>query len=242
MAVTKQSVPSVAVVWRGERGSAFSTSGLPPIVDALRSRKLDVVEAPFSEEATADFRQQLLTVDGVLVWVDPISNGRNRAMLDPLLREAADCGVWVSAHPDAILKMGTKDVLVKTREMEWGSDCYLYPSPEAMAAELPVHLAQGPRVLKQHRGNGGSGVWKVELVDLPAASSNDPVVQVLHARRGSAVERMRLSEFVRLCSRYFEGTGCMIDQPFQSRLADGQIRCYIVESVSAVSAISSSRP
>jgi hypothetical protein len=39
----------------------------------------------------------------VLVWVNPIHEGRNRALLDALLREVAARGVWVSAHPDVIL-------------------------------------------------------------------------------------------------------------------------------------------
>ena len=32
-------------------------------------------------------RAQLATLDGVLVWVNPIHEGRNRANLDALLRE-----------------------------------------------------------------------------------------------------------------------------------------------------------
>ena len=38
----------------------------------------------------------------------------NRANLDALLREVAGRGVWVSAHPDMILKMGTKEMLHRT--------------------------------------------------------------------------------------------------------------------------------
>jgi hypothetical protein len=37
-------------------------------------------------------------------WDNPIHEGRNRANLDALLREVAARGVWVSAHPDVILK------------------------------------------------------------------------------------------------------------------------------------------
>ena len=42
-------------------------------------------------------RAQLATVDGVLVWVNPIHEGRNRVSLDALLRDVAARGVWVSA-------------------------------------------------------------------------------------------------------------------------------------------------
>jgi hypothetical protein len=40
-----------------------------------------------------------------------------RAALDPLLRDIAPQGPWVSAHPDVILKMGVKDVLYRTRHL-----------------------------------------------------------------------------------------------------------------------------
>ena len=51
-------------------------------------------------------REQLLGLDGVLVWVNPIEKGLDRSQLNPLLSEAADAGVFVSAHPDVILEWG----------------------------------------------------------------------------------------------------------------------------------------
>ncbi|MBI3515591.1 MAG: hypothetical protein HY060_16255, partial [Proteobacteria bacterium] len=89
-------------------------------------------------------RAQLLALDGVLVWVDPLSNGQTRARLDPLLREVAAQGVWVSSHPDVILKMGTKEVLHRTRQLGWGADTQLYRSAEALRAALPGRLHAGP--------------------------------------------------------------------------------------------------
>lgn len=220
----------VALLWRGEHGAAFDTCGLPRIDELLRERGFDVEEVPFSEEFVPIVRQQLMSVDAVLVWVDPIStsNGRNRSALDPLLREIAARGTWVSAHPDAILKLGTKDILVKTRAMEWGTDCYLYQTQLELAEELPGRLRRGPRVLKQYRGNGGNGVYKVEIIEGQAADGSSMAVRVLHAQRGSQTEDMRLDEFVERCSQYFEAGGRLIDQPFQDRLPDGQIRCYVV--------------
>ena len=43
---------------------------------------------------------------------------------DGLLREVAAAGVFVSTHPDVILKIGTKDVLADTRETGRRSDVY----------------------------------------------------------------------------------------------------------------------
>jgi len=38
---------------------------------------------------------------------------------------------------------------------------------------------------------------------------------------------MRLEDFIARCAGYFASSGCMIDQPFQPRLAEGMIRCYL---------------
>lgn len=75
-------------------------------------------------------------------------------------------------------------------------------------------------MLKQYRGMGGTGVWKVE----PAG---DSLVRVQHAARDSADEELRLDEFVRRCEPYFAGPGRMIDQPFQERLDEGMIGVYL---------------
>src|SRR5437763_14959877 len=145
-------------------------------------------------------RAQFATLDGVLVWVNPSHEGRNRTNLDALLREVAARGVWVSAHPDVILKMGTKEVLHQTRAMSWGSDTALYRTAEAMRAELPARLAAGPRVIKRNRGNGGQGVWKVETLGPPR---DRPIVRVLDATK-DASEELALDGFLERCAEYFE--------------------------------------
>jgi hypothetical protein len=113
-------------------------------------------------------------------------------------------------------------VLHRTRTMSWGCDTALYRTPEAMRAELPTRLAAGPRVIKRNRGNGGQGVWKVETVTSPL---NRPTVRVLDATK-DASEELTLNEFLDRCLNYFED-GCVIDQPFQARLSEGVVRCYM---------------
>src|SRR5262249_35166830 len=173
-----------------------------------------------------EVREQLLGVDGVLVWVDPVRKDGNRAKLDPILRDVASHGVFVSSHPDLILKMGTKEVLYRTRNMSWGTDTRLYTTLEQFRRELPQCLAEGkPRVLKQNRGNGGSGVWKVEGVDSRAPMAR---VRVRHAQRGSHESEESLDEFIARCAQYFQGEGRIIDQVYQPRHTDGIVRCYQV--------------
>jgi glutathione synthase/RimK-type ligase-like ATP-grasp enzyme len=182
--------------------------------------------AIYDEEFADEVREQLLTVDGVLVWVDPLHAGKTRAALDALLREVAAHGPWVSAHPEVILKMGVKEVLHRTKHLGWGTDTHIYRSARAFREKFPARLrTAGPRVLKQNRGNSGQGVWKVEQIDPPPGEA--AAVRVLHAQRGSMPEELALSEFVARCETYFTPSGCILDQPFQPRLPDGMIRCYM---------------
>jgi hypothetical protein len=79
-------------------------------------------------------------MDGVLVWVNPLDDGKGRSRFDLLLRDVAAHGVWVSAHPDVILKMGVKEVLYRTRGLGWGTDTDLYVSVEATSMTWPRQL------------------------------------------------------------------------------------------------------
>ncbi len=218
---------SVAIVSRGDANARCDTtpqnSRFARVFEALASIGIEAQPAIYDESFADAVREQLLRVDGVLVWVDPIHQGKTRAELDALLRDVAAQRPWVSAHPDVILKMGVKEVLYRTRHLGWGADTHRYDTAAAFAAEFPQRLrTEGPRVLKQNRGNGGQGVWKVEA--LPNAT---PTVRVLHALRGSLPEDMPLDAFIARCAPYFGWGGCIIDQPFQPRLPDGMIRCYM---------------
>jgi hypothetical protein len=220
----------VAVVWRGDhearRTATPVNNRFHRVFEELAGIGIHAEPAVFDEEFAEEFRDQLMTMDGVLVWVDPLHEGKTRAALDPVLRDVAARGPWVSAHPDVILKMGVKEVLHRTKHLGWGTDTHLYRSAEAFREAFPARLrAAGPRVLKQNRGNGGQGVWKVEQIDpLPGGAA---AVRVLHARRGSVSEELALSEFMGRCEAYFTPDGCIVDQPFQPRLPDGMIRCYM---------------
>jgi hypothetical protein len=216
----------IAILWRGDeaahRSAAPQTSRLKAVFAALADADVDAEPVVYEDDVVNAVRAQLATFDGVLVWVNPIHEGRNRVILDAMLREVAACGVWVSAHPDVILKMGTKEVLYRTRAMSWGCDTALYRTTEAMCAELPERLASGVRVIKRNRGNGGQGVWKVELM---ANSRDRPMVRVLEAAK-EAPEEMTLDRFLERCAEYFDD-GCVIDQPYQARLSEGVVRCYM---------------
>jgi hypothetical protein len=218
---------TVAILSRGDaaarRDATPQNSRFIRVFEALSAVGIGARPVIYDEGFADAVRDQLLALDGVLVWVDPVHQGKTRAALDPLLREIAAQGPWVSAHPDVILKMGVKDVLYRTRHLGWGADTHRYDSAGAFGAEFPSRLrAAGPRVIKQNRGNGGQGVWKVEA--LPDTNAK---VRVLHAQRGSKPEDIPLEAFIARCEPYFGWGGCIIDQAFQPRLPEGMIRCYM---------------
>ncbi len=220
----------IAIVWRDDgdarRAATPQNNRFHRIFEELAALGIHAEPAVFDEDFVGEVREQLLAVDGVLVWVDPLHQGMTRTVLDAMLRDVAERGPWVSAHPEVILKMGVKEVLYRTKHLGWGTDTHLYRTPADFKDAFPSRLqSTGPRVLKQNRGNGGQGVWKVELVSGPAGKAS--VVRVLEARRGSVLEEMPLGEFLTCCEAYFALDGCIVDQPFQPRLPDGMIRCYM---------------
>lgn len=216
----------VAVVWRGDRqmrdAARGETSRLKAIFQSLAEQGIAAEPAVWSEDLTDEVRDQLLGVDGVLVWVDPISTatGARRGDLDVLLREVAARGVFVSTHPDVTAAMGVKDVLYTTRDLGWGCDTHRYEALAAFTEAFPASLAAGARVLKQNRGNGGIGVWKVE-------AAGGGAVTVQEARGEREIRTLRLEDFFAERAQDFEAGGGLVDQPFQARHLEGMVRCYM---------------
>jgi len=219
---------SVAFVWRGEsHRSPEDTRNyerLRPISEALADVGVRVEHVLYSDAMHEAVIARLLWVDGVLVWVDPVTGDEDRSVLDGVLRDVASSGVWVSSHPDVIEKMGTKEVLYRTKHLGWGMDTQLYASAAAFREQFPSSLDSGPRVLKPNRGNGGLGVWKVAFSGQPTRTAT-----IQHAApRNDVTEDVDLGAFMARWDGYFADGGKLIDQPFVSRLRDGMVRVYLV--------------
>lgn len=224
--------PRVALLYPGDRASRERSdpaeSRFAQLFAALEAAGVRAEPAVYHADFADEVAVQLRPLDAVLVWCNPIEGGRRRDRLDALLRDVAGAGVFVSAHPDAVLRLGTKDVLVETRDLPFGSDAHRVDSLEQLAAELPARLELGPRVLKQHRGHSGIGVWRVALAGRSAGSS---LLNVQHAQRGSEEECIDLPGLLQRMAAYFEPAqgGHMVDQAWQARLPEGIVRAYLVE-------------
>jgi hypothetical protein len=111
----------VAILWPGDdemrRNATPQNNRFHRIFEELAAVGIHAEPAVYADDIVDEIREQLLSLDGVLVWVDPIHDGQTRALLDGMLRDVASSGPWVSAHPDVILKMGVKEVLHRTRHL-----------------------------------------------------------------------------------------------------------------------------
>lgn len=158
--------PRLAILYPGDRAARDradpAASRFVTLFEAFESAGVAVEPAIYHDDFRDEVLQQLLQVQGVLVWHNPIEGGRDRTRLDTMLREAAAHGVFVSTHPDTILKLGIKDVLVSVRNLPFGSDALRVDSLADLEAQLPARLTAGARVLKQRCGHSGIGVWRVE--------------------------------------------------------------------------------
>lgn len=224
----------IAIVYPGDsevrRLATRENNRFAAVFAAFAARGVNAHPAVYNLAQASELRDQLLGLDGALVWVNPIEAGHSRAPLDAVLREVSDAGVFVSTHPDVIMKLGTKDVLVDTRAMGWGSDVHRVDTLEQLRAEVGERLTAGStRVLKQWRGHSGVGVWRVQRAPGDAAFGGGGQVLARHAPLGSAEVMMSFDEFVVLMAPYFEDGGHMVDQAWQPRLTEGMVRCYLVQ-------------
>lgn len=229
--------PQVAIVVRSD--DPHRTAGrLQPMVDALGGAGTQSRVVVFDDDDPETLVGEVADADGVLVWADPLTGHGPRSALDLVLAEIAGTGVWVSADPRVVDRIGTKDVLLTTRHLSWGSDTHRYPTLQDFQEEFPARLAaSGTRVVKADRGNGGRTVWKVSVLD-DATDGRGQVaetaeVMVQHARqRDATYVLVTLGEFMASRAPVYAGgggSGHLVDQPYAPRIDEGLVRCYLVQ-------------
>lgn len=176
----------------------------------------------YHEDRQQTVRSEALQCDALLVWINPIEPGLDRPRLDSFLRELAGQGLLVSAHPDAILQIGTKDVLVATQSLNWSIEACAYRSLAEFRTQFPATARRdGIRVLKQYRGNGGDGVWKVTAI-------GNKAYEVMSATRHAPAETMSETQLLSFFDAAVFARGShLIDQRWVPTLPRGMVRAYL---------------
>jgi len=207
----------------GDEKSVFSEEKYKTLAEHFVGSGISVETVLYNNSRAESLRDELRDMDALLVWVNPIEQGQDRTLLDKLLVDLQSIDVFVSCVPETILKIGTKKVLFDTRNMEWGSDVRMYSTFDDFKNGFPDTAKNGkPRVLKQFRGNGGDGVFKVTSV-----SDDSGKVSVLHAKRGSSEQSVSVDAFYEAFRPYFDSGGPMLNQEWNDNLMNGMVRCYM---------------
>lgn len=216
---------SIAFLLYGDINSgknALTEEKYKELARAFLSEGFTIHSVLYNDEITDTLYDHLLRFDAVLVWVNPIEQGNDRRKLDSLLAKIASEGCFVSTHPEVILKMGTKDILYKTKDMGWGSETNMYTSFEDFTGRFPLSLQKtGIKVLKQYRGNGGNGVYKI----LQGASAEEVIV--IHAKNSGETKTFSWNDFFTEFRPYFSNNGLLIEQAWHEGLVNGMVRCYV---------------
>lgn len=106
--------------------------------------------------------------------------------------------------------------------MDWGGDIKIYTDFEDFTKQFhPSLQSSGIRVLKQYRGNGGNGIYKV----MPGISSQE--VKLIHAKGDGEAIVLSWNDFYDRFKPFFLNDGLLIDQEWNKHIANGMVRCYL---------------
>lgn len=216
---------SIALMIYGEPGSSksvFTEEKYKKLAAHFIDNGFDLDSVLYHDSIAEKLGEELLKYKSILVWVNPVEKGNDRTILDALLKKISQQGVFVSSHPDTILKMGTKEILYDVRDTEFGGDVKLYHSFNDFKARF-FNDHSGIRILKQYRGNGGNGVFKIDR-------SEKNLFKVTHATSGDKEELMTHESFITVFEKYFENNGILIDQAWNPNIINGMVRCYLTGS------------
>lgn len=220
---------SLAIMSYGDQDpnrNALTEDKYRDLATAFRENGFRVDSVIYNDLLAEKLAMELTIYDAILVWVNPIEQGNDRKRLDALLSALSQKGCFVSAHPDVILKMGTKDVLYKTRHMEFGGDIKQYLSFSAFKEQFAdPGPNSGLRILKQYRGNGGNGVFKANISQI-----KNNRIGLTHAKGNEEERIISADDFFEEMKIYFADDGMLIDQEWNPNIINGMVRCYLTGS------------
>lgn len=210
----------------GEPGSsrnALTEEKYKKLAAHFIEKGLAVYSVLYHDSISDRLEKELLKYDAILVWVNPIEQGSDRKTLDSLLMNLSAQGRFVSAHPDTILKIGTKEILYKVKDTEFGGDTRLYDSFKDFRERF-LHSKDltGIRILKQYRGNGGDGVFKTDLSNI-----KNNWITVTHAKNSDKEKQVTVDEFFSTFESYFSNNSMLVDQEWNPNIINGMVRCYL---------------
>jgi putative chromate ion transporter len=192
------------------------------LVEKMVERRWEVRTLSYHDSWRDALHREACLCDAVLAWINPTEPQLDRPALDAFLRELAGDGVLVSAHPDTILRIGTKDVLVTTQALGWSVQAVAHRSLADFRERFPSLVRRdGARVLKQYRGHSGQGVWKVSALSAHR-------FEVRPAARGEPpCEVTEDGLFAFFDAEIFARGSHLVNQRWVSTMDRGMVRAYL---------------
>ena len=207
---------SIALILYGDETStrnAFTDDNYKGLAEALTESGFNVESVLYHHSKAKQLETYLERFAAVLSWVNPkerLERGTDNLNLDDILLSISKKGVFVSTHPEIILKIGTKRVLFTTRNMDWGGDIVLYADYNDFVKRFISSLDKSSvRILKQYRGESGRGIFKVYLKDF-----ENKIVSVVHAASGGEERILTQDEFHAEFKQFFDNDGLLINAVF----------------------------
>ncbi len=127
----------------GAKKNAFTEEKYRLLAERFVESGVAVETAPYNDTRYDEYREGLKHLDALLVWVNPIEQGRDRTVLNRLLEDLATGGLFVSSLPETIRKIGTKKVLFDTRNTAFGSDVEMYTTYDDFKSRFTDSLHNG---------------------------------------------------------------------------------------------------
>jgi hypothetical protein len=80
----------------------------------------------------------------------------------------------------------------------------------------------GIRILKQYRGNGGDGVFKIDTSNFKKNK-----ISITHAKNGNEEILASVDDLFIMFESYFKANSLLIDQEWNQNIINGMVRCYL---------------
>ena len=203
-----------------------------PIANALIDAGWFCEPVYYSDAEREEVYAKLSAADGFIARVNPGHyEGVTQSMLDDMLRQLSSEGKAAMSHPDAMIKMGAKDALVKIRELSCGlPDTYAYYDVPSFKEQFPKSIATGTtRVLKQIRGSQGEGIWVCSIKPGQEGEVTGSTVLELQEAFDNHKEERTIDDFMTFCEKYIVGeNGQLVDQRFLPRIVEGELRVNMI--------------
>ena len=227
------------VIFEAEGGSDKWIDGhrkdTMPILNAIKAKGWDCEVVYFRDEwkdIIIDYVKDKF--DAYISRINPGNLPDGEKVYFDTLRKLSNFGLVGMSSPDAMLKFGAKDALVKLASTSLvPDDTYAYYDIQSFKDTFPKSLSYGERVLKQNRGSTGEGIWRVQIADTIKYKPGDAIPLNTKLKCTEAVdnhvEYNTLGDFMNFCEKYIIGdNGMLVDMRFMPRIKEGEIRILMV--------------